>query len=61
MTPEARQDVVYHRPAELAALCLQAGTEDLIQAPETIGCRVQHLDGIRDRHWRLRHWDGAHP
>jgi hypothetical protein len=42
MTPEARQDIVYHRPAELAALCLQAGTEDLIQAPKAIGGRVQH-------------------
>jgi hypothetical protein len=55
VTPEARQDVVYHRPAELAALCLQAGTEDLIQAPEAVGGRVQHWEGIGDRHWHLRH------
>ena len=48
MTLEARQDVVYHRPAELAALCLEAGTEDLIQTPEAIGGGVQHRKGIRD-------------
>jgi hypothetical protein len=40
VTPEARQDVVYHSPVELAALYLQAGTEDLIQAPEAISGRV---------------------
>jgi hypothetical protein len=60
VTPEARQDVVHHRPAELAALCLQAGTEDLIQASEAIG-RVQHRERIGDRRRQLRHWDGAHP
>jgi hypothetical protein len=48
VTSEARQDVVYHRPAELATFCLQAGTEDLIQAPEAIGGRVQHREGIGD-------------
>jgi hypothetical protein len=37
VTPEARQDVFNHRLVELAALCLQTGTEDLIQAPEEIG------------------------
>jgi hypothetical protein len=61
MTPEARQDVFNHRPVELVALCLQAGTEDLIQAPEAVGGRVQHWEGIGDRHWQFRHWDGAHP
>jgi hypothetical protein len=30
MTPEACQDVFNHRLAELAALCLQAGPEDLV-------------------------------
>jgi hypothetical protein len=30
MTPEACQDVFNHCPAELSALCLQAGPEDLI-------------------------------
>jgi hypothetical protein len=30
MAPEARQDVFYHRPAEFAALSLQAGAKDLI-------------------------------
>jgi hypothetical protein len=53
LTPKARQDVVYHRPAEVAALCLQADTEDLIQALEAISGRVQHREGIRDRHCRL--------
>jgi hypothetical protein len=61
VTPEARQDVFNHRPAELAALCLQASPEDLIQAPEAIGGRVQHRERIGDRRWQLRHWDGAHP
>jgi hypothetical protein len=61
VTPEARQDVFNHRSAELAALCLQAGTEDLIQALEAIGGGVQHQEGIRVRRWQLRHWDGAHP
>jgi hypothetical protein len=61
VTLEARQDVVYHRPVELASLCLQAGTEDLIQASEAIDGRVKHREGIGNRHWRLRHWDGAHP
>jgi hypothetical protein len=61
VTPEARQDVFNHRLAELAALCLQAGTEDLIQASEAIGGGVQHREGIGDRHWQLQHWDRAHP
>jgi hypothetical protein len=61
VTPEARQDIFNHRPAELAVLCLQAGPEDLIQAPEAIGGGVQHREGIGDRRRQLRHWDGAHP
>ena len=61
VTPEARQDVFNHRPVELAALFLQAGSEDLIQAPEAIGGGVQHREGIRDRRQQLRHWDGALP
>jgi hypothetical protein len=61
VTPEACQDVFNHFPTELAALCLQAGPEDLIQAPEAIGDRVQHRERIGDRRWQLRHWDGAHP
>jgi hypothetical protein len=61
VTLEARQDVFNHHPAKLAALYLQAGPEDLIQAPEAIGDGVQHREGIGDRHRQLRHWDGAHP
>jgi hypothetical protein len=61
VTPEASQDVVHHRPVELAALRLQAGTEDLIQASEAIRGRVQHRERIGDRRWQLRHLDGAHP
>jgi hypothetical protein len=34
MIPEARQDILNHRSAELAAFCLQAGAEDLVQASE---------------------------
>jgi hypothetical protein len=26
-----------------------------------IGGRVQHWEGVRDRRWQLRHWDGTHP
>jgi hypothetical protein len=44
MTPEARQYIFNHHSAELAALCLQAGPEDLIQAPEAIGDIVQHRE-----------------
>jgi hypothetical protein len=61
VTPEARQDIFNHRPAELAGLCLQVGTQDLVQASEAIGGGVQHREGISGRRWRLRHWDGAHP
>jgi hypothetical protein len=32
VTLEARQDIFNHRPAELAALCLQVGPENLVQA-----------------------------
>jgi hypothetical protein len=45
VAPEARQDVLYYRPTESAALGLQAGAKDLVQA---VGGRIQH-------------WDGAHP
>jgi hypothetical protein len=61
VTPEAHQDIFNHRPTELAALSLQAGPEDLIQAPEAIDGGVQHQEGIGDRGRQLRHWDGAHP
>jgi hypothetical protein len=53
VTPEARQDLFNHRSTELAALCLQAGPEDLIQEPEAIGGRVQHWERIGDRRWQL--------
>jgi hypothetical protein len=61
VTLEARQNLFNNRPAELAALCLQAGPEDLIQASEAIGGRVQHRERIGDRRLQLPHWDGAHP
>jgi hypothetical protein len=48
VAPEARQEIFNHRPAELAALSLQAGAEDLIQAPEAIGGGVQHRERIGD-------------
>jgi hypothetical protein len=51
MAPEARQDVLNHPPAELAALCLQAGTENLVQAPKAIGGRVQHRERVGGRRW----------
>jgi hypothetical protein len=43
---EARQDIFNHCPAELAALCLQVGTEDLIQVLEVISDGVQHRERI---------------
>jgi hypothetical protein len=55
VTPEARQNIVHHHPVEFAALCLQAGTEDLIQASEAIGGRIQHRERIGDRRKQLRH------
>jgi hypothetical protein len=61
VTLEAHQDIFNNRPAELAALFLQAGTENLVQAPETIGGGVQHRERIGAQRWQLRHWDGAHP
>jgi hypothetical protein len=48
VAPEAREDVFNHRPAELAALYLQAGPKDLILALEAIGGRVQHRERIGD-------------
>jgi hypothetical protein len=61
MAPEARQDVLYYRPAESAALTLQAGTEDLIQESKAVGSGIQHRERVGDGHRLLRHWDGAHP
>jgi hypothetical protein len=53
MTPEARQDIFGHRPAELAALCLQVGSKNLVQALEAIGGGVQHRERVGDRRWQL--------
>jgi hypothetical protein len=61
VAPEARQDVLYYRPAESAALSLQAGAKDLIQALEAVSNGIQHRESVGDGHRLLRHWDGAHP
>jgi hypothetical protein len=61
VAPEVRQDVLYYRLAESAALSLQAGAKNLIQASEAIGSGIQHWEHVRDGHRLLRHWDGAHP
>jgi hypothetical protein len=47
---EARQDVLNHRLVEPAALGLQAGAKDLVQASEAVGGGVQHWERIRDGH-----------
>jgi hypothetical protein len=61
MAPETRQDVLYHRSAESAALNLQAGAKDLIQASEAVSSGIQHRERIGNGHRLLWHWDGAHP
>jgi hypothetical protein len=48
MAPEARQDVLDHRPTELATLCLQAGSKDLVQASKAISDGVQHRERVGD-------------
>jgi hypothetical protein len=48
VAPEARQDVLNHRPAEPAALGLQAGAKDLVQASELVGGGVQHQEHVGD-------------
>jgi hypothetical protein len=46
VAPEARQDVLYYRPAESATLSLQAGAKDLIQASEAVDNRIEsRLEG----------------
>jgi hypothetical protein len=61
VTLEASQDIFDHRPVELAALCLQAGSKNLVPAPEVIGGGIQHRERVGDRRWQLRHWNRAHP
>jgi hypothetical protein len=58
---EARQDVLYYRPTESAALGLQAGAKDLVQASEAVGGEIQQRERVGDGCRLLRHWDGAHP
>jgi hypothetical protein len=53
MAPEARQDVLDHRPAEPTALRLQAGAKDLVQASEAVGGGVQHQERVGDRRRQL--------
>jgi hypothetical protein len=61
MAPEARQDILDYRPVEPAALGLQAGAENLVQASEAVGGGVQHRERIGDGRRQLRHRDGTHP
>jgi hypothetical protein len=61
VAPEACQDVLDHRPIEPAALSLQAGAKNLVQASEAVDGGVQHRERIRDRRRQLRHRDGTHP
>jgi hypothetical protein len=46
--PEARQDILDYRPAEPAALGLQVGAENLVQASKAVGGGVQHRERVRD-------------
>jgi hypothetical protein len=48
VVPKARQDVLNHRLAEPAALGLQAGAKDLVQASEAVGGGVQHWERVGD-------------
>ena len=61
VAPEARQDVLDYRSTESAALGLQAGAQDLVQASEAVGGGVQHRERVGDGHRQLRHRDGTHP
>jgi hypothetical protein len=58
---ETRQDILDYRLVESAALGLQAGTQNLVQASEAVGGGVQHRERVGDGRRRLRHRDGAHP
>jgi hypothetical protein len=58
---EARQDILDYRPAEPAALGLQAGVENLVQASEAVGGGVKHWERVGDGRRQLRHRDGTHP
>jgi hypothetical protein len=48
VAPEARQDVLNHRPTEPAALGLQAGAKKLVQASEAVDGEVQHRERVGD-------------
>jgi hypothetical protein len=61
MAPEARQDILDYHPAEPAALGLQAGAKNLVQASEAVGGGVQHRECVEDRRRQLRHQDGTNP
>ena len=61
MAPEARQDVLDHRPGEPTALGLQAGAKNLVQASEAVGGGVQHRERVGDGCRQLQHRDGTHP
>jgi hypothetical protein len=58
---EARQDILDYRPAERAALGLQAGAKNLLQASEAVGGGVQHRERVGDGRRQLRHRDVTHP
>jgi hypothetical protein len=61
VAPEACQDVLYRRPAESAALGLQAGAKNLIQTSEALGSGIQYREHVGDGRWPHQRWDGTHP
>jgi hypothetical protein len=61
VAPEARQDILYYRPAESVALSLQTGAKDLIQVSEAVSGGIQYRERVGDGPWLLQHRDGAHP
>jgi hypothetical protein len=48
VAPEARQDILNHRPVEPTPLGLQAGAKNLVQASEAISSGVQHQERVGD-------------
>jgi hypothetical protein len=48
VAPEARQDVLFYRSVESAALSLQAGAKDLVQTSETVSGGIQHRERVRN-------------
>jgi hypothetical protein len=61
VAPEARQDVLDGRPAESAALGLQAGAKNLIQTSEAVSSGIQYWSASEMDAGRTNAWMGLIP